>query len=323
MKIPRRRFLHLAAGGAALPVLSRIASAQAYPTRPVRIVAGFAPGGQADLYARLIGQSLSERFGKPFVVENRVGAAGSLAAESVSRAVPDGHTLLLTTAVDAWNTAVYDNLRFNYLRDLAPVASIAHGMGILVVNPSFPAKSIPELIAYSKINKVSVGSGGVGGQSHICLALFGMLTGVKMLHVPYRGEAPAITDLLGEQVHAIFATMPAAIEYVKAGRLRALAVTAATRAPLLPEVPTVSEFVPGFEATNYVGIAVPRSTPNDIIEKLNREINAGLATPALKQRITEFGETVSANSPTEFGNYIVEYTDKWAKVIRAGGIKAE
>jgi tripartite-type tricarboxylate transporter receptor subunit TctC len=226
----------------------------------VRIVAGFAPGGQADLYARLIGQSLSQRFGRPFIVENRAGAAGSLAAESVSRAAPDGHTLLLTTAVDAWNTAVYDNLRFNYLRDLAPAASIAHGMGVLVVNPSFPAKSIPELIAYSKINKVSVGSGGVGGQSHICLALFGMLTGVEMLHVPYRGEAPAITDLLGGQVHAIFATMPAAIEYVKADRLRALAVTAATRSPLLPEVPAVSEFVPGFEATNFVGIVVP--SPN-------------------------------------------------------------
>jgi tripartite-type tricarboxylate transporter receptor subunit TctC len=323
MILPRRRFLHLAAGAAALPAISLVASAQGYPTRPVRLVAGFAPGGQADLYARLIGQSLSERFGRPFIVENRVGAAGSLAAESVSRAAADGHTLLLTTAVDAWNTAVYNNLRFNYLRDLAPVASISRGMGVLVVNPSFPAKSIPELIAYSKINKVSVGSGGVGGQSHICLALFSMLTGVEMLHVPYRGEGPAITDLLGGQVHAIFATMPAAIEYVKAGSLRALAVTAATRAPLLPEVPTVSEFVPGFEATNYVGIVVPRNTPTGLIEKLNKEINASLADPALKRRIDEFGETVSASSPGEFGNYIVEYTDKWAKVIRASGIKAE
>jgi tripartite-type tricarboxylate transporter receptor subunit TctC len=322
MTLCRRQFLQLAGASVVAPASSRVTWAQAYPTRPVRIVAGFAPGGQADLYARLIGQSLSQRFGRPFIVENRAGAAGSLAAESVSRAAPDGHTLLLTTAVDAWNTAVYDNLRFNYLRDLAPAASIAHGMGVLVVNPSFPAKSIPELIAYSKINKVSVGSGGVGGQSHICLALFGMLTGVEMLHVPYRGEAPAITDLLGGQVHAIFATMPAAIEYVKADRLRALAVTAATRSPLLPEVPAVSEFVPGFEATNFVGIVVPSNTPNEIVEKLNAEINASLADPALTQRIAEFGEMVSRSSPREFGNYILEYTDKWAKVIRAAGIKA-
>jgi tripartite-type tricarboxylate transporter receptor subunit TctC len=323
MKLRRRQFLRLAGAAiVAAPAGSRVAWAQAYPTRPVRVVAGYPPGGLADLLARLIGQSLSERFGKQFIVENRAGAAGSLAAESVARAPPDGYTLLLTTATDAWNTAVYDNLRFDYLRDVVPVASIARGMCGLVVNPSFPAKSVPELIAYAKSNKISLGSGGVGSASHICGALFSMLAGVEMVHVPYRGEALALTDLLGGQVHVAFPTIPSVIEFVRAGRLRALAVTAATRAPVLPDVPTMDEFVRGYEVSGWAGIGAPRNTPIEIVDRLNREINVSLANSALKQRIAELGDTVSASSPAEFGNSITEFTGKWAKVIRAMSIKA-
>jgi tripartite-type tricarboxylate transporter receptor subunit TctC len=302
-----------------------MARSQGYPVRPVQIVAGFPPGSHADLYARLVGQALSEQLGKPFIVENRTGAGGTLAAETVARAAPDGYTLLLTNPADALAPALYDNLRFDYLRDIAPVASLSRGMAVLVVNPSFPAKSVPEFIAYAKSNpgRISLGSAGVGSISHLCWALFGMLVGVEMQHVPYRGESLALTDLLGGQVHAVFPTLPSAIEHIKAGKLRALAVTAATRAPALPDVPAVAEFVPGFEVTIYAGLGAPRNTPNEIIEAINRAVNASLAAPALKQRIAELGDTVSANSPREFRRYVIEYADKWAKVIRAAGIKLQ
>ncbi len=323
MNLHRREFLQFGSAAALASVVSPLAAAEPYPVRPVQIVAGFPPGSHADLYARLIGQALSERFGKQFIVENRTGAGGSLAAESVARAEPDGHTLLLTNPADALDTALYDNLRFDYLRDIAPVASLARGMAFLVVTPSFPAKSFSEFIAYAKSNKgkISLGSAGIGSISHLCWALLGMLAGVELQHVPYRGESLALTDLLGGQVHAVCPTLPSAIEYVRAGRLRALAVTATTRGPLLPDGPAVGEFVPGFEVTTFAGLGVPRNTPNEIIEKLNKEVNASLAAPALKRRIAELGDTVSANSPDEFGKYIVEYADKWAKVIRAAGIK--
>ena len=323
MKLHRRQFLQIA--GASVPAVAvpRTAWSQAYPVRPVQIVAGFPPGSHADLYARLVGQALSERLGKQFIVENRTGAGGTLAAESVARAAPDGYTLLLTNPADALAPALYDNLRFDYLRDIALVASLARGMAVLVVNPSFPAKSVPEFIAYAKNNKgkISFGSAGVGSISHLCWALFGMLAGVETMQVPYRGESLALTDLLGGQVQAVFPTLTSAIEHIRAGKLRALAVTATTRAPLLPDVPTLAEIVPGFEVTTHAGLGVPRNTPNEIIEKLNKEVNASLAVPALKQRIAELGDTVSANSPDEFGKYIVGYADKWAKVIRAAGIK--
>jgi tripartite-type tricarboxylate transporter receptor subunit TctC len=323
MKLGRRQLLQIAVAGVPTLAFPRIAWPQVYPVRPVQIIAGFPPGSHADLYARLVGQALSERLGKPFIVENRTGAGGSLAAESVGRAAPDGYTLLLTNPADALDMALYDNLRFDYLRDIAPIASIARGMAVVVVNPSLPAKSFPEFIAYAKNTKgkISVGSGGIGSISHLCWALLGMLAGVEMAHVPYRGEAPALTDLLGGQVHAVFPTLPSAIEQVRAGKLRALAVTAAARAPLLPEVPTVAEFVPNFELTTFAGLGVPRNTPHEIVEKLNKEVNASLVAPALNQRIAELGDTVSASSPDEFGRYVVEYSDKWAKVIRAAGIK--
>jgi tripartite-type tricarboxylate transporter receptor subunit TctC len=325
MKLRRRQFLQIAVAGIPAVAVPRIAWSQAYPVRPVQIVAGFPPGSHADLYARLVGQALSGRLGKQFIVENRTGVGGSLAAESVARATPDGYTLLLTNPADALGMSLYDNLKFDYLRDISPVASLGRGMAVLVVNPSFPAKSVPEFIAYAKSNKgkISLGSAGIGSISYLCWALFGMLAGVETMQVPYRGESLALTDLLGGQVHAVFPTLTSAIEHIRAGRLRALAVTAMTRAPLLPNVPTVSEFVPGFEVTTFAGLGVPRNTPNEIIEKLNTEVNASLAVPALKQRIAELGDTVFANSPDEFAKYVVEYADKWAKVIRAAGIKVQ
>lgn len=323
MKLHRRALLQLGSAAALASLAPPLAAAEPYPVRSVQIVAGFPPGSHADLYARLVGQALSERLGKPFIVENRTGAAGSLGAESVARARPDGYTLLLTNPADALDMALYDNLRFDYLRDIVPVASLARGMAVVVVNPSFPAKSFPEFIAYAKSNKgkISVGSGGIGSISHLCWALLGMLAGVETMHVPYRGESLALTDLLGGQVHAVFPTLPSAIEHVRAGKLRALAVTATTRAPLLPDVPTVAEFMPSFEVTTFAGLGAPRNTHNEIIETLNKEVNASFAAPALKQRIAEFGEAVSASSPDEFGRYVVEYAEKWGKVIRAAGIR--
>jgi tripartite-type tricarboxylate transporter receptor subunit TctC len=325
MKIPRRQFLRLTAGAAPLTIAPRIAWAQAYPTRPVRIVVGFPPGGSNDLYARLIGQWLTEQLGGQFIVENRAGAGGTVATDSVTRAAPDGYTLLLTSATDAWNTALYDNLKFDYLRDIAAVASLALGVGVLVVHPSFPAKTVPEFIAYAKNNpgKVSVGSGGVGTGAHVYWALFTALSGTKTVHVPYRGEGPVISDLLGGQVQAAFPTMASVIEYVRTNKLPALAVTGAARSPLLPGVPTVGEFVPGYEASGWWGIGAPRNTAAAIIEKLNTAIGASLAEPRLKQRIAELGDTVFSSSPSEFRKFIVGYADKWGKVIRAANIKID
>jgi tripartite-type tricarboxylate transporter receptor subunit TctC len=283
VKLPRRRFLHLAAGAAAIPVASRIANAQAYPTRPVRIVSGFPPGGVNDLYARLIGQWLSERLGQQFIVENRSGAGGTIAVDAVVRAAPDGYTLLLATSADAWNATLYDNLKYNFIRDMAAVATVSRGPGVLVAHPSVPPRSVPELIAYARSNpgKISVASAGVGSAPHMYWELFRSLTGVDMLHVPYRGGGPALTDLLGGQVQVYFGTTASTIEYIRTAKLRPLAVTGATRAAVLPDVPALAEFLPTYEASIYVGIAAPRDTPAEIVDKLNQEINAALADPRL------------------------------------------
>jgi tripartite-type tricarboxylate transporter receptor subunit TctC len=325
MKIPRRRFLELAAGAAALPTLSRTARAQTYPTRPVRIVAGFPPGGINDTYARLIGQWLSERLGQSFIVENRPGAGGNIATESVIRAAPDGYTLLLATSSDAWNATLYDNLKYNFVRDAAPVATIARGTGVLVVNPSFPVRSVVELIAYAKSNpgKATVGSAGIGSAPHVYWELFRTLTGVELLHVPYRGGGPAVIDLLGGQVEVYFGTTAATLEYVRAGRLRPLGVTGATRMAVLPDIPAIAEFVPGYEASIVVGIAAPLGTPAGIIDRLNREIKLGLADPGVTQRIAALGDATLPLSPAEYGRLIADETAKWAKVIRTANIRAE
>jgi tripartite-type tricarboxylate transporter receptor subunit TctC/ABC-type uncharacterized transport system substrate-binding protein len=323
MKLPRRNFLHLAASAAVLPAVSRFAWAQTYPSRPVRIVVGFTVGGFYDTYARLIAQWLSQHLGQSFVIENRTGAGGSIATEAVVRAAPDGYTLLFTGSNDAWNTALYDNLSFNYVRDIAPVASFSKGMGVLVVPPSFPARTVHEFIAYARDNpaKVTIASDGVGSGPHVFWELFRSMTGLNTLHVPYRGATPVIVDLLSAQVQAYFGYLAPLIEYVRRGQLRPLAVTAATRAEALPDVPTIAEFVPGYDATGWNGIGAPRNTPVEIIEKLNKAVNAGLADPRIKLRIAEFGDTVFASSPEEFGKHIVEFTDKWSKVIRAANIK--
>jgi tripartite-type tricarboxylate transporter receptor subunit TctC len=326
MKLPhRRRFLHLAAGAVALPVVSRYAWAQTYPTRPVRLIVGWPPGGVADLFGRLIGQLLSERLGQQVVVENRAGAGGNLAVESVLKAASDGYTLLMIGSNNAWNVTLYDNLSFNFLRDIAPIASIYSGFGVVVVNPSFPVKSIPELIARAKADpgKITMASAGVGSPQQVYGELFKMMAGVDMLHVPYRGGGPALNDLLAGQVQIMFDTMATSIGHIRAGKLRPLAVTGATRANVLPEVPPVSDFVPGYEASGWQGIGAHRNTPVEIIEKLNKEINAGLADPRMKARIADLSYTTFASSPAEFAAYIAAYTQKWAKVIRFAGIKPE
>jgi tripartite-type tricarboxylate transporter receptor subunit TctC len=323
MKLPRRTFLHLVSGAAALPAVARIARAQAYPARPVRLIAGFPAGGVLDLFARLIGQWLSERLGQPFIVENRAGAGGNLAAEAVVKAPPDGYTLLQIGAHNAWNVTLYDNLSFNFIRDIAPVASIYRGPAVLVVHPSFPAKSVPELIAHAKSNpgKIIMASGGIGSAQHVYGELFKMMTGVDMLHVPYRGGGPALIDLLAGQVPVMFDTLGTSIEHIRAGKLRALAVTSATRSEVLPDIPTVGDFVPGYEGTGWQGVGAPRNTPAEIIDKLNKEINAGLADPRMKARIADFGYTVFANSPADFATFIAAYTEKWSKVIKFSGAK--
>jgi tripartite-type tricarboxylate transporter receptor subunit TctC len=322
MKLPRRKFLHLAAGAAVLPDLPRIAGAQTYPSRPVRLIAGFPPGGVVDVFARLIGQWLSDRLGQPIIIENRAGAGGNLATEAAVKAPPDGYTLLMIGSNNAWNVTLYDNLSFNFIRDIVPVASIYRGPAVLVVHPSFPPKSVPELIAYAKTNpgKISMASGGVGSTQHVYGELW-MMTGVDMLHVPYRGGGPALTDLLAGQVQVMFDTLATSIEHIRAGKLRALAVTSATRAEVLPNIPTIGDFVPGYEGTGWQGIGAPRNTPTEIIDKLNREICAGLADPRMKARITDFGYTVFASSPADFGTFIAAYTEKWAKVIKFSGAK--
>jgi tripartite-type tricarboxylate transporter receptor subunit TctC len=325
MKLPRRKFVQLAASAAALPVVSRIASAQAYPTRPVRIVVGLAPGGANDIVARLMGQWLSERLGQQFVIENRPGAASNIATEAVVRAPPDGYTLLLCSVNNAINATLYERLNFNFIRDIAPVAGIIRSPNVMVVNPSVPAKSVPEFMAYVKANprKLNMASPGTGTGPHLCGELFMMMSGTSMIHVPYRGGGPALTDLLGGQVQVYFPGTVSSIEYIKTGRLRALAVTTATRSDALPDIPTVGEFVPGYEASGWFGVGASKNTPAAIIDKLNKEVNAALADPKMKVRLADLGGMVFPGSPAEFGKLIADETEKWGNVIRALNIKAE
>jgi tripartite-type tricarboxylate transporter receptor subunit TctC len=315
----------LAAGAVAFPAVSRIARAQTYPTRPVRLIVGFPPGGASDITARLMGQWLSERLGQQFVIENRPGAGATLATETVAKAPPDGYTLLLTGSNDAWNATLYGNLKFNYIRDIAAVASVSRGMGVLVVHPSVPARSVPELIAYAKANpsKLTVASSGVGSAPHMFWELFRSTTGVDMLHVPYRGGGPALTDLLGGQVQVYFSTLISAIQYIRDGKLRALAVTGSTRADVLPDIPIVGEFVPGYEATGWLGVGAPKNTPAEIVDKLHNEINGGLADGGLKMRFVELGVAVFASSRADVAKLIADDTEKWAKVIKFASIKAD
>jgi len=322
MKLPRRRFLHLAAGAAALPALSRMAWAQAYPTRPVRWVLTTTPGGPADILARLMGQWLSERLGQPFVVENRPGGSTNIGTEAVVRAPADGYMLLLVNPANAINATLYDKLNFNFLRDIAPVASLIRGPFVMVVNPSFPAKTVPEFIAYAKANPgmINFASGGTGFATHVSGELFKMMTGVDMLHVPYRGGAPALTDLMGGQVQVYFSPLPESISTIKAGKVRALAVTTATRSEALPDVPTIGESVPGFEASTWQGIGAPKNTPAEIVATLNKEINAALADGKIKARLAEIGSVPTPISPAEFEQVIVKETEKWGKVIREAKI---
>jgi tripartite-type tricarboxylate transporter receptor subunit TctC len=325
MKLPRRTFLRLAAGAAALSGVSRIARAQSYPTRPVHLIVPIAPGGATDIVARLIGQWLSERLGQPFVIENRPGASTNLGTEAVVRAPADGYTLLLCSAVNATNAALYDKLNFNFIRDIAPVAGVLRGPHFMVVNPSVAAKSVPEFIAYAKSNpgKLNMASAGIGNGTHLVGELFKVMAGVDMVHVPYRSGGPALTDLLGGQVQVMFPTTVASIEYIRAGRLRALGVTAATRSDALPDVPTVGEFVPGYEASTWFGVCAPNATPAEIVEKLNKEVNAGLAEPMIKMRLADLGGDVLALSPAGFGQLIADETERWGNVIRAANIKPE
>ena len=325
MKLPRRRFLHLAGGAAALPALSGFSWAQAYPARPVRIVVPFAAGGSTDITARLIGQWLSERLSQQFVIENRPGAGSNIGTELVVNAPPDGYTLLLVGASSAINATLYEKLNFNFLRDITAVAGVVSVPFIMAVNPSFPAKTVSEFIAYARANpgKVNMASGGNGTAGHLSGELFKMMAGINMVHVPYRGEAPALTDMLGGQVQAMFGTMPASIEYVRAGKLRPLAVTSARRSELLPDLPTVGDFVPGYETSALQGVGAPRNTPAEIINKLNKEINAGLADPKIKTRVADMGGTVLAGSPADFGKLIADETEKWGKVVKFSGAKPD
>jgi len=323
MKFPRRQFLHLAAGAAAFPAASRIASAQAYPSRPVRLLVGFPPGGSADISARVIGQWLSERLGRPFVIENRVGAGGNIATEAVVRAPADGYTLLLINPANAINATLYEGLSFNLIRDIAPVAAIVRMPNVMVVNPLVPAKTVPEFIAYAKVNpgKINFASAGTGTAIHVSGELFKMLTGVNIVHVPYRGAPPALTDLLGGQVQVMFDNMSNSIEYIRTDKLRPLAVTTAMRWEGLPDVPTLSDFVPGYESSAWTGIGVPKRTPIDIIDKLNKEINAALADPKIKARLADLGGTVLPGFPADFGTFVADETEKWAKVVKVANIK--
>jgi tripartite-type tricarboxylate transporter receptor subunit TctC len=326
MKLPhRRQFLHLASGAVALPALSRIASAQTYPTRPVRLVVGFAAGQAIDILARLIAQSLSERFGQQFIVENRPGGGGNIATEAVVRAPPDGYTLLAVGSNNMINATLYEKLNFDFIRDIALVASIYRVPQVMEVNPSFPAKTLPELIAYAKANpgKINFASAGNGSVAHVTAELFKMMAGVNMQHVPYRGAAPALTDLLGGQVHLMFDNMPSSIEHIRAGRLRPLAVTATARLEGLPDVPTVADFLPGFETSAWAGIGAPKNTPAEIIDQLNRETNAALADPKLKARVADLGGMVFPLSPAEYEKGVAEETEKWGKVVKFSGAKPD
>jgi tripartite-type tricarboxylate transporter receptor subunit TctC len=319
----RRQFLHLATGAVALPVLPRLARAQTYPNRPVRIIVGFAAGSTGDILGRVIGQWLSERFGQPFIIDNRPGAGGNIATEAVVRASADGYELLLVAGSHTVNAALYDKLSFNFIRDIAPVASISRETYVMLVHPSVPAEAVPEFVAYAKANpgKISMASAGNGTVSHVAGELFKMVAGVDMVHVPYRGSAPALTDLLGGHVQVMFVTTSASMAYIAAGTLRALAVTTATRSEALPNVPTVGDFLPGYEATSVWGLGAPRSTPMEIVDALNKETNAALADAKLKARLADLGGTVIAGLPADFGKLIANETEKWGKVIRTANIK--
>ncbi len=325
MKIQRRQFLNLAAGAAAVPAVSRIANAQTYPTGPVKVIVGFAAGGGADIMARLMGPLLSERLGQQFVVENRTGAGSNIAAEGVVRAAPDGYTLLIATAANAINATLYEKLNFNILADIVPVAGIMVVPHIMVVNPLFPAKTVPEFITHAKANpgKITFASAGVGSTPHVSGELFNMMAGVSMRHVPYRGGAPAINDLLGSHVDVMFESMSSTIGHVRGGTLRGLAVTTAKRSEALPNVPAVSEFLPGYETTFWGGFAVPRNTPAEIIARLNNETNAILSEPRVKVQLAELGGTALAGSPADFGKLIAADTEKWGKVVKFAGLKAD
>ena len=325
MKLPRRKFLHLAAGVGALPAVSRIARAQAYPTRPVRLIVPVAPAGANDITARLIGQWLSERLGQQFVIDNRPGGSSNIGTEAAVHAPPDGYTLLLAASVHAINPSLYDKLSFNFIRDIAPVVGIMRVPNVMVVNPLVPAESVPEFIAYARANpgKVNMASAGIGTSQHVAGELFKLMAGIDMVHVPYRGTAPALTDLLGGQVQVLFLSPASSIEYIRAGTLRGLAVTSAARSQALPDLPTVGDFLPGFEASLVYGQGVPRNTPPEIVDKLNKEINAGLADPKLKARIADLDGTVLGGSPADFGKLIAQETEKWRRVIRLANIKLE
>ena len=323
MKFPRRQFLHLAAGAAALPAMSAIAFALDYPSRPVRFVVGFPAGSATDIVARLIAQSLSGRLGQQFIVDDRPGAGSNLAAEVVVRAEPDGYTLLQVASPNAINATLYDNLSFNFIRDIAPVASFGRSPFVMVVNPSFPARTVAEFIAYAKANpgKINMASSGNGSSAHVFGELFKAMAGVDLVHVPYRGSI--FPDLLGGQVQVTFNPIPAVIGYIRAGELRALAVTSAARSEALPDIPTVGDFVPGYEASGFEGVGAPRNTPAEIVDKLNKEMNAVLADPKTKARLADLGDVSTSMTPDEFGKFIADETEKWAKVIRAANIKAE
>jgi len=324
VKLPRRRFLHLAAGAAALPVVSRIARAQAYPSRPVRWIVGAGPGSSPDVVARLVGQRLSERIGQPIIVDNRPGGGSNIGTQVVVNALPDGYTLLFITNANAINATLYDRLNFNFIRDIAPVAPIVRVSFVMLVNPSLPTKTVPEFIAYAKANpgKLTMASAGIGTVSHVAGELFKMMTGVNVLTVPYRTGPPALTDLIAGHVQVMFDTLPSSIESIRTGKLRALAMVAPTRSELLPDIPIITDFVPGYEASALFGVGTPKNTPTEIVGKLSNEINAVLAEPEIRTRIADIGTTV-ALSPAEYGKLIAEETEKWAKVIRAANLKAE
>jgi tripartite-type tricarboxylate transporter receptor subunit TctC len=325
MKLPRRRFLHLAAGAAALPAVSRIARAQTYPTRPVRLIIGYPPGGSADMTARLMGQWLSERLGQTFVIESRPGAATNIATEAVVHAPPDGYTLLLVAPANAINATLYERLNYNFIRDIAPVAALIRFPNVMVVNPSVPAKTVPEFITYAKANpgRLNMASSGNGSTIHVSGELFKMMTGVKMVHVPYRGGAPALTDMISGQVQVMFDNLPTSIEFIKTGMLRPLAVTTATRSQVLPDLPTVADFVPGYEASAWYGVGAPKGTPDEVVNTLNKEINAILGGPQAKARFADLGAAVLAGSPSEFATLIAEETEKWGKVVKFSGAKPD
>jgi tripartite-type tricarboxylate transporter receptor subunit TctC len=325
MKLSRRQLLRVAAGAPALPVVSRTAWGLDYPTRPVRVIVTFAAGGPNDIVARLTGRWLSERLGQQFVVENRPGAGGTIGTEVVVNAPSDGYTLILASPANAINATLYDSLGYNFIRDIAPVAGIALAPSVMEVHPSVPAKTVPEFISYAKANpaKINMASGGIGSSQHGIGELFKMMAGVNLTHVPYRGEAPALADLLGGQVQVMFVNMPSSIEYLRAGKLRALAVTTSTRSDALPEIPTVGDFVPGYEASIWYGIGAPKNTPSDFVDKLNKEINLCLADPKMKARFADLGATSLAGSPADFGRFITKEIEKWGKVVKFAGMKPE